>query len=179
LHPRRINPINRVIPDVCIEVGLVLIPNRVNLQKPAERGGVDAGLVVPHAEFGQPDLAGVAEPVLASAEVGAVGLAVGVDRALRQAVFVVGIDLVQRAVGEHCGDDRALVIGDQLALAGPGRGVAFEPEQRVICPGIGAVDVAAQDRIRVAVFERQRVAIVEVAGGDSGGDGSIFLKKLL
>ena len=41
LHPRRINTINRIIPDISIEVKLILIPDRIGLEEPAQRGGVN------------------------------------------------------------------------------------------------------------------------------------------
>jgi hypothetical protein len=36
----RIYSVNRVVPDVCIEIELIVIPNRIGLQEPPEGGRV-------------------------------------------------------------------------------------------------------------------------------------------
>src|ERR1043165_4393722 len=54
--------IDRIVADIFVEIELVGVPHRIGLQEPAERRRVDPGLVVVHAERGEPHLAGIAEP---------------------------------------------------------------------------------------------------------------------
>ena len=51
--------VNWIVSYIRIEVDLIVIPDRVDLQEPPERGREDAGLVVVHAELGDPRLAGI------------------------------------------------------------------------------------------------------------------------
>jgi hypothetical protein len=62
IFPRRIAPINRVPTHIIIPVDPILISDGVRLHEPAERGAVDAGLVIVEADLRQPGLAGIAEP---------------------------------------------------------------------------------------------------------------------
>src|ERR1051325_7356654 len=77
------------------------------------------------------------------------------------AVFVIGVDVGDRAaiVGER--DDRALVVGEQIARRGEAG--AFVGDHRNV--GAHAVDVAAQQLAGSAIFGDERIAIVEEGGG--------------
>jgi hypothetical protein len=55
---------DRIIADIGIKIHLILVPHRIGLHETPERRGVEAGLVVIEAEFGDPGLAGIAEPPL-------------------------------------------------------------------------------------------------------------------
>ena len=147
LSPLRIARIDRIISNIRIEVDLVVIADRVDLQEPSPPGAVDAGLVVEAADLGQPDLAGVAEP----AEVGGVG----------DAIFVVGVGLDQRARRIGDGDDAALLVGEEVAAGGQ-RG-SFVPGDGIVDPG--AMDVAAQDNSRRVIFGDELVAVVDQPSG--------------
>ena len=99
--------VHGIIPDICIQIDLILIPDRIPLQEPAEARGVDARLVVVHAELGDPGLARILEP----ADV----------RALRDAIFVVAADGGDGARSVAHRDDRAALVGVEpapVALAG-------------------------------------------------------------
>ena len=97
---RRIGSIDGIVCDICIEVDRILIPNRVGLHEPAQRGRVDPGLVIVHAQFRQPRLAGVLEP----ADIGGGG----------DAIFVIGVDRLAIAAAVGLGDDRAPNSSDSL-----------------------------------------------------------------
>ena len=103
----------------------------IDLQEPAEGRGVDAGLVVVHAQFGQPSLAVVLE-------------AAGVGRA-GDAVLVVGVVGVDVAAQHDAG---GVILGRQpvaVVQVGGGRrgraGAAEQPAQRI--PGQGRAIPAA------------------------------------
>ena len=100
-HPRRIDRIDRIIPDVAIQVQRVLVPDGVSLQEPPDPRGVGAGLVVPEGRgAGEAGLAGEAE---AGAGVGSAG---------RLAVGVVGVGTAHdRAGAVGQGDGGVLVVG--------------------------------------------------------------------
>jgi hypothetical protein len=91
--------IDRIVADISVEVELVVISDRIDLQEPSERRRVDAGLVVIHPDLGQPDLPGILEP----SHIGGAG----------DAIFVVAVD-APRAPGVADRDDRALVVGVEV-----------------------------------------------------------------
>ncbi len=150
--PARIASVNRIIPDISIEVDLILIADGIGLQEPAERGGVDAGLVIIHAEVGQPDLAGVAEPT---------GFAGTGD-----AVFVIGVDrlAVARAVGG--GDDRALRVWVQEPRVRAVEQAAAVFDHRLV--HAGPEQIAFEHRAAGVVFRHEVVAIVKIARRAAG-----------
>ena len=61
LRTCRITTILRIIPHVCIEVQIVLVPDGVSLQEPSDLRIIDARLVVIEPKLRQRGLAGVAE----------------------------------------------------------------------------------------------------------------------
>jgi hypothetical protein len=141
---REVHLIDRIIADVRIQVDLVFIPDGIGLQEPAERGRVDARLVVIHAELGQPCLAGVLEP----AGVGAAG----------DAILVIGVDSrrASACVGDR--DDRALLVGVEPAGA-----ATAVPDQRIVCRSVAAMNIARGERAGCVILGDQRIAIVEIA----------------
>jgi hypothetical protein len=62
LVPTRVRLIHRIVPDIGVEVDLVLRADGVGLQEPAGLWAVDAGLVMIELELRQPGLARVLEP---------------------------------------------------------------------------------------------------------------------
>ena len=74
------------------------------MQEPAERGRVDASLVVIHAELGEPGLAGILEPP-AVARAG-------------DAVFAIAVYRDEGAARVRHRDDRALAVVLQAAPVG-------------------------------------------------------------
>lgn len=157
--------INRIVCDIGVEIDLILIPDGIGLQKPSQRGGVDPGLVIVHAEFGEVCLAGVLEPP---------GVA-----ALRDAVFVVAVDSEHIGAG-GVGDQhhRALPVAAQHLLAAGGGGGALEPGDRIVGLGVGAVNIAAQQgggSARAAiVFGDQRIAVLHEPGYRAGDRGQLI-----
>ncbi len=59
--PLRVPPVDRIVPNISVEVHAVPVPDRVGLHEPAKRRRVDARLVVIQACFGEPRLAGIPE----------------------------------------------------------------------------------------------------------------------
>ena len=149
---RRINSVDRVIPDIGIQIHLILIAHRIGLQEPPQRRRVDPRLVIIHAELGQPDLAGILEPAV-------------IGRA-RYAVFVVGVDRREIALGVGQAGDRALLVRVE-----PAHGAGGVPDQRIVGAGIVAVDVDVGEAGR-EIFGDQRVAVVEEPG-PAGGAGHL------
>jgi hypothetical protein len=62
LHTVGIGVIYGVIADIGVEIELVVVADRIGLQKPPQRRRVGPGLVIIHAELGQERLAGILEP---------------------------------------------------------------------------------------------------------------------
>lgn len=158
LFTLKIDMIHRIICDIRIQIDLILIPDGISLKKAAKRGRVAAGLVVVHAQLGQPGLPGVLEPA-------------GVARA-RDAVFVIGVHAIDGApcvVGDKA--DAALPVGPQEALAGGGKAAALVPGQRIVGLAIRTMDIAAQQIARAVVFGEQFItAIKEPRGACRGTD---------
>src|SRR4028119_600283 len=61
LSSARIRSVHRIIPDIRVQIDLILIPHRIGLQEPPQRRRVDPRLVVIHAELRYPCLARVLE----------------------------------------------------------------------------------------------------------------------
>jgi hypothetical protein len=138
-----VKKVDRITRGIRIEVLLVFVPHRIRLQEPPERRRVHPRLVIIEAELAQPCLAGVLEPP----DVGSG----------RHAIFVIGVEARRAGVAVGDADDRAEVIGVEVAHgAGPGADV---PHERVVGRGVGAVDVAADERVGGVIFRDQRVAV--------------------
>lgn len=137
--PRRIDTINRIVLDVGIHVHAIFVTNRVGLHEPAERGRVNAGLVVVHSQFRDPSLSGVAESSLSSNIIArrCVGYTELVVTVCRQRI--------PGAVGHS--DDRAALVGEEITLVARSDVGPFEPDQRVVASG-GAMNIAANCRTR-------------------------------
>jgi hypothetical protein len=140
----RIGVIHGIVADVGVEVDLVFVPDGIGLQEPSKRGGVDARLVVIHADLGQPCLASVLEPT----GVGAAG----------DAILVIGVDSrrASACVGDR--DDRALLVGVEPAGA-----ATAVPDQRIVCRSVAAMNIARGERAGCVILGDQRIAIVEIA----------------
>ncbi len=106
----RVIQIDRIIRDIGVEVDLIVVSDRIRLQEPPERRRIDPRLVVVHAELGEPRLAGIAEAADA--------VRLNAEAALvRDAPGVVAGDGDRGAGGVGRGDDRALVVGVEIAAA--------------------------------------------------------------
>ncbi|OAN97489.1 hypothetical protein A8B75_20035 [Sphingomonadales bacterium EhC05] len=66
----RINPSNRIIPNISVEIILILITNRIGLQEPSQIRRVNPCLIVVETKLGDEDLAGILEP----ADIGIIGV---------------------------------------------------------------------------------------------------------
>ena len=62
MFPSRIDAVDGIIPDIGIEVELVLVSDRIGLEEPANVRRVDTGLVVIETQLLEPDLPRVLEP---------------------------------------------------------------------------------------------------------------------
>ncbi len=111
--PRRIRRIHRIIADIGIHIHAILVSDGIGLHEPAQGGGVDAGLVVIHAELGYPGLAGILEP----ADIAGRG----------DAPFVIAVDVGDGVcvVGDR--DDAAALVGMEEPAAGVGGAGALIP----------------------------------------------------
>ena len=105
--PHWIDEIDRIIPDIGVEVDPALRADGVGLQEAAERGGIGAGAVVIEACFGLEAPAGVAEGGRSGA--GNLGLAIG----------PIGVFFREQARGVGQGDDGALRIRKVIDLRRP------------------------------------------------------------
>ena len=148
LFPLWIHLPNRIIPDISIEIILILIPNRISLQEPPQIGRISPRLVVIDADLGDQDLAGILEP----ADVGGIGDAVG----------VISVDLDHIAVGVGDRGDAALPVGEQMAAGGGADRAAAVPYQRII--NTVPVDITLLDRAELVIFQHQRIAVIDEAG---------------
>ena len=97
LQPERVHEVHRIAADIVVPVQPVAIADRVGLQEPAERGRVHAGLVIVHAELGNPGLTSILEPAQ-------------VVRA-RDAVVVVSVDRERSARAVAHRHDAAALVG--------------------------------------------------------------------
>lgn len=93
-----------------------------------------------HAEFREPDLAGILEPV-------------GVAQA-RKSIFVIAVDGAGPARAGH-GDDRALVV--RMIIEGRQKAGARIAVERHVVPH--AVHIAADHRA-ILIFRDQRIAVI-------------------
>jgi len=150
-HPARIRLIPRIVPDIGIEVDLILVADGVGLQEPAERWRVEPRLVVVQPKLGDPGLAGVLE----SAAVARLRDAPGSGSGAGSVVVAVGRDAGAARVAHR--NDAALIVGVQPARRGCAR--ALVPDQRIV--DARAVHVAPQQRARAIVFGDQRVAVMK------------------
>ncbi len=145
--------IDRIIPNIFIQIALVVVADRISLQETAERRRVHAGLVVIEPELRELGLACVLEP----SEVRWPG----------DAIFVVAVGGGERAVGVAHRDDRPLLVGEQItARAG------CVPDPRIVGVAAAGVDVAAEQGARAIIFRDQIVAVVEELG-DIGAAGKL------
>jgi len=135
--------VDRIIPDIFVQIELILIPHRVGLHEPAQRRRVEPGLVIIHAELGQERLPGVLEPP---------DIAGGGD-----AVFIVAVDRGQRTARAAERDDAALRVGvEPVAVVRAG---ALIPDERLVLAK--AVDVAPQRGAVAVDFGDEVGAVVE------------------
>ena len=90
----------------------------------------------------------------------AVGRA-AVREACGDAVFVVAVNLAQRAACGRTRKDRALMIALQAAAVS--QPCPFIPEQRLIAAR--AVDIAAQQAVVAVIFRNEIIAVIVEPGG--------------
>ena len=76
----------------------------------------------------------------------------------RNAVFVIGVDRELSARGIGDGDDRAVVVGDEIAPHHGGDRRALIPEEGRVGPR--PVDIAAEERSSL-IFGDERVAVIK------------------
>ena len=152
-EPRGIDEIHRIVPNISIEIDLILVSDGIGLEEPAERGRVDAGLVIVHAELGEPDLPGVTEPALGGDVIARGGVG--------NAVFVVGVggDAGPGVVRDR--NDAPARIGVEDAARRVGLGRAFVPDQRIISLDVRSMDIAAQLCAKDVVLGDKRIAIMQ------------------
>ena len=147
---RRIDPIHRIIPDIRIQIHLIVKPNGIGLEEPSGVGVEEAGLVVVEAGFGVELLAGEAE-----------GEAGG--RAADLAIGAVGVALDHIARRIRHRDDAALPVLMGPALAG----------------GVGGQRAAGRDRIvdhQERLVDRTRKPQI---AADERGVGAVIFGDLL
>jgi len=75
--------VHRVVGDIGVEVDAAALSDGVGLHEPSDARVIDAVAVMVEADFGDPHLAGIAEP--------------GGVAAAGHAIFIIGVDLHGRA----------------------------------------------------------------------------------
>ena len=110
LEPTRIGGVDRIAADIIIPVEPVGVADRIGLQEPAERGGVDAGLVIIHAKLGQPGLAARLAMPPAWLVCSRILEPPDIARA-RNAIFVVAVDVLHRPARIAHRNHAAALIG--------------------------------------------------------------------
>src|ERR1044072_2001700 len=95
-QPSRVNFVDGIIANINIKFDLIVVSDGIRLHKPPERGRVEPGLVVVHAELAEPGLSRILKPSLVARAGGP--------------VFVIGIDRGRAAVRVGDRDDRSLVV---------------------------------------------------------------------
>jgi len=145
IEPARIDEVHRVVADIGMKVHPARIADRIGLQEPAEVRRIDAGAIMVHAELGHPRLPGILEPARV--------------RAAGDAVFVIAVDVGDRAGAVADRDDRAAFVG-MVPMAVRGA-ASFVPDQGLV--DTRAVDVAAGQRVVPVIFDDYRRILVDLS----------------
>ena len=147
-QPPRIPAIDRIIPDIRIEIIIIPIPDRVRLQEPPERRRVEPGLVVIQPERREIALPGIAE-ARPRRRVGLAERPVGVDRRIR-------------AARARLRDDTALMIAVQPGLVP--RPAARIGHQRLVDPRAMHVTPLHRVRRRRVILGDQIASVIDQTG---------------